>query len=504
VPVPKRNLNMKIARLQKEKLFGTDGIRGTPGEYPLTDEMLSKIGTGIARYLGTGSDWPNNDVAFRSLSLKKKVVIAKDTRLSGSKIETLLADSIKKWGIDVLLAGIITTPGLSFLTQNLKADMGIMISASHNKASDNGIKFFNSKGHKLFCKEEEEIENIIFDALTHRVQKHRSANQGKTKIIKNGQSKYVKFLISTLNGINLKGMQVALDCAFGAASPFAKKLFTKLGAKVYCINDTAQGENINIGGAIAPGFLKALVLKTKADLGVAVDGDGDRGILVDEKGRVLDGDYVLAIIGKYLIKKKKLPKNTIVGTVMSNYGLRVAIEENGGKIITANVGDKYVLEELLKHKLNLGGEQSGHIIFLEHLSTPDGLLTALQILKVMKEAKATLSELCKCITKCPQILVNIKVREKRPFEDMPLVARKLSEFTEQLKKEGRILLRYSGTENLARVMVEGKSRELIENIAGSLAEQIRKEIGTETRDCPSRTDKGNSPQGTVPKKVGNL
>lgn len=453
--------------IQKEKLFGTDGIRGTPGIYPLTDGMLYKIGNGVSRYLHSK----------KSSRKKLKMVIGKDTRLSGHKIETLLADAIRQRDIDVFLVGIITTPGLSFLVKNLNADMGIMISASHNKASDNGIKFFNKKGQKLSPAEEDRIEEIIFDTLTHDESNHPRGHAGNVKTIKNAQSKYVKFLSSSLKGFDLKGIKIALDCAFGAASPFAKKLFRKLGAKVYSINDTPQGENINEGGAINPSFLKALVIKTKADIGIAVDGDGDRGILVDEKGEVLDGDFTMAIIGRHMLKQNKLTKNTLVSTVMSNYGLKVALEECGGKMICTDVGDKFVLEALLKNNLILGGEQSGHIIFLDYNSTPDGLLTALQMLRVMKETATSLNVLAKCITKFPQILVNIKVKERRPFEDIPLLNERLEAFNTKLKDNGRILLRYSGTENLARVMVEGRDQDLITDIANSLAEQIKNEIG---------------------------
>ncbi len=468
---------MKEININKEKLFGTDGIRGTPGIYPLTDGMIYKIGNGIARYITHMKGQSPSGTVPKAFKKNYKVVIGKDTRLSGHKIESFLADAIKQRGIDVLLVGIITTPGLSFLVKDLKADMGIMISASHNKASDNGIKFFNEQGQKLSTKDEERIEDIIFDSLTHDVSNHAHGNAGNVRTIKSAQSKYVSFLSSSLKGLDLKGMRIALDCAFGAASPFAKKLFKKLGAKVYSINDTPEGDNINEGGAIEPSFLKALVQKTGSDIGIAVDGDGDRGILVDEKGDVLDGDFTMAIIARYLLKQNMLPKNTIVATVMSNYGLKSCIEECGGKIISADVGDKFVLEALLKHNLNFGGEQSGHIIFLDYNSTPDGLLTALQVLRIMKETKSSLSELSKCLTKFPQILVNVKVKERRPFEDMPLVNERLQTFNTRLKDSGRILLRYSGTENLARVMVEGKNKDLITDIANSLADEIRKEIG---------------------------
>jgi phosphoglucosamine mutase len=458
-----------MSQIDRQQLFGTDGIRGTPGEYPLTNGMLSKIATGISHFV----------FAKKTASKKMRVVIGKDTRLSGEQIEIILAETFTFHGIDVDLVGIITTPGLAYLTHNFKADIGVMISASHNKAQDNGIKFFNSRGCKLSLEEEEQIEDIIFKSLVDKTIDYCRKQHGKIQRVKDAQIKYTKFLSSTLEGKDLKGVRIALDCAFGAASGFARQLFEKSGAKVFSINDTPNGDSINIGGAIDPSFIKALVLKTKSDIGVAVDGDGDRGILVDETGHVLDGDYTMAIIARYLLKEKKLTHDTLVTTVMSNYGLKAALSDLGGKIITANVGDKFVLEALLNNNLKFGGEQSGHIIFLDYLSTPDGLLTALQVLKVMRETKKTLSELSKCLTKYPQVLINIKVKERRPFEDMPAVAEKLQDFNNRLKDQGRILLRYSGTEALARVMVEGFDKDLIENIANSLADEIRQEIGVD-------------------------
>lgn len=452
-----------------DQLFGTDGIRGTPGIYPLTDEMIAKIGKGIAQFV----------FLKKGVKAKAKVVIGKDTRLSGSHIENILADNISSLGIDVLLVNIITTPGLSFLVKELNANMGIMISASHNKSTDNGIKLFGSKCHKLSTEEEEWIENAVLGRSIKDSTVSHHKGRGKISKVKAAPSKYVKFLTSTVEGLNLKGVRVALDCASGAASPFAKKVFAKLGAEIYSIHDTPSGDNINVSGALNPSFLKKLVLDSRAHIGIALDGDGDRGILLDEKGNILDGDYIIAVMAQYLIKKDKLPKNSIVTTVMSNYGLKIFLENIGVKSILTKVGDKYVLEALLKHNLNLGGEQSGHIIFLDHLPTPDGLLTALQMLRVMKETRSNLSELSKCITKLPQVLVNVKVKEKRPFEELPLVNERLKYFDAQLKDKGRILLRYSGTEPLARVMVEGFNQEVINKIANSLAEHIRQEIGVE-------------------------
>ncbi len=454
------------------KLFGTDGIRGTPGVYPLSDDMLSMIGQAISKSILDNKGTNNK---------KLKVIIGKDTRLSGGKIENILASSIRSHGIDILLAGTITTPGLAYLAKKFDANVGIMISASHNKPSDNGIKFFNHEGNKFSAQEEHAIEAVIFEQLHNKNWFLKNGNKGSVKIIKNSQVIYKKFLLSTVKGLQLKGVKVCLDCASGAAAPFAKSIFKALGAAVHSINDKPSGHTINEGGAIKPHVLKHLVLQTKSDIGVALDGDGDRGILISETGMILDGDYTLAIVAKHMTKLNTLSKQTVVGTVMSNLGLKSALEQEGVTLLTTDVGDKHVLETLLKNDLNLGGEQSGHVIFLDHLSTPDGILTALQILKVMQETKQKLSHLCSCMTKYPQILVNVKVKHKKPFESLAKVHQKRLDFENTLGAEGRILLRYSGTELLARVMVEGRDRAVIENIANILAEEIKQEIGAENK-----------------------
>lgn len=449
------------------KLFGTDGIRGTPGEYPLTDEMLRTISRALAARIN----------ASAGLGRPGRIAIGKDTRLSGDSIEELLNSTLSACGIDVLCVGTITTPGLSYLTRELKADIGIMISASHNKPSDNGIKFFTAEGYKLSPAQEREIEEIIFDH--HGKEQLLSHRKGNVSQIADAQKRYVSFLKSTVAGLDLSGFHVALDCAWGAASPFARRLFEELGAQVTSIHDTPSGEKVNDGGAVKPDVLKKLVLKAGADIGVAVDGDGDRGILVDEKGEVLDGDRTMAIIARHRLQRNALPKKAIVATVMSNLGLQESINSLGGSIISTHVGDKYVLEALLKHGLTIGGEQSGHIIFLDYLSTPDGLLTALQMLKVMKDDAARLSVLTRCMRRFPQVLVNVKVKEKKNFDDIPDLNEQLRSCNERLKDKGRILLRYSGTEYLARVMVEGPEQDIIDEIARSLAEHIRGQIGVE-------------------------
>ena len=448
-------------------MFGTDGIRGTPGVYPLTNEMLAKIAETVSRII----------LENKKSRIRCKIIIGKDTRLSGSHIENTLAKTFSQHGIDVFLSGIITTPGLSYLVEAKNADMGIMISASHNKPADNGVKFFNAKGYKLSFAEEKQIEKILLKQNPKDLAKLSPKRKGKVQALKNAQSLYTKFLTSTVKGLDLKSIRIALDCAWGSASPFAEKIFKQLKATVYSIHDKPHGKNINLGGAIQPNFLKQLVLRTGADIGIALDGDADRVILINEKGHILDGDYILAIMANYFLKNDRLSKNTVVTTVMSNLGLRKFLEEIGASAIFTSVGDKHVLEALVKGNLNLGGEQSGHIIFLEHLPTPDGLLTSLQVLKVMKDTGLSLSELSQCITKFPQVLVNVRVRKKMPFEDMAAVSEKLQYFQAQLRDQGRIFLRYSGTEPLARVMVEGRDKALVKNIAQSLARQIKTELG---------------------------
>ncbi|MCG8432239.1 MAG: phosphoglucosamine mutase, partial [Candidatus Omnitrophica bacterium] len=404
-------------------------------------------------------------------------VIGKDTRLSGDLIEKTISRNLTACGVNVKCTGTITTPGLAYLTGKLTADAGIMISASHNKPSDNGIKLFNGAGYKLSPDDEEQIEKVIFG---HNGKKTSlSQRKGRVYYVKNAQERYVAFLKSTVSGLDLSGIHVALDCAWGAASPFAKRLFTELGARVTSIHDAPSGHKVNDGGAVKPELLQELVRQAGAHIGVAVDGDGDRGILVNEKGDVLDGDRTMAIIARHMLKNGTLPKRSIVASVMSNLGLRETVAEAGGTIVSAGVGDKYVLEALLKHGLSIGGEQSGHIIFLEHLSTPDGLLTALQVLGVMRDTGKSLSELASCMRRFPQILVNVRVKEKRPFESIPAFPDRLRDCHDRLKEDGRILLRYSGTELLARVMVEGRNRAMIEDIAHSLAAHIREEIGIE-------------------------
>ena len=454
--------------VKRESIFGTDGVRGTPGIYPLTDSMVFKIGLSVAKMAQYRQE---DDFSCPC------VVIGRDTRLTGSDIEEVLTDAITFHGIDVYSAGVITTPGLSLLTKEKSAHIGIMISASHNKPEDNGIKFFNSKGFKFSSEEENFMTEIIASNAVQRVDGAQGYHTGQTHNVEKYYTQYVKFLEESVRGIKLRHLHIALDCGWGAASGFASRLYKEIGFEVTSINDKPRGESINIGGALKPNYLSELVVRNNADIGVALDGDGDRCILIDEKGNILDGDYILAILGNYLIDKNELSKNTIVATVMSNMGLKASLAKRGAKMVITDVGDRNVVDALCRNSLALGGEQSGHIVFLDILPSPDGLLTSLQILKVMSDTGKSLSELSGCMKKFPQVLVNVNVETKIPFNDIPAVHRKLDYFRGKLKDNGRILLRYSGTENIARIMVEGLDEKVVNEVAFSLAETVREEIG---------------------------
>lgn len=453
-----------------DRLFGTDGIRGIPGEYPLTDGMIFKIGKAVAHFLLC------QRLPERVTDGHPKIIIGKDTRLSGQRIEVVLNSAVTSYGIDVLLAGIIPTPGLAFLTKNLKADMGVMISASHNRAEENGIKFFSNSGYKLSQFEEERLEELIFSYLV--APDLSLYNCGSVSSIEDGQKRYIDFLISLIPHLDLNGFKIIIDSAYGAVSDIAPMVLKELGAEVISINDRPNGVNINLNcGALHPQNLSKLVRKYKADIGFSFDGDGDRLILADEKGAILDGDYIMAIIGRHLLEKDKLPGRTIVTTVLSNYGLQKTIEDAGGSLLRTDVGDRYVVEACLKNNLSFGGEQSGHIVFLGHSTTCDALVTSLQILKVMKETGKQLSELSRCMRKSPQVLINVKVKVKKPFESVPQVSKAISHSESKLNGNGRLLVRYSGTESVCRIMVEGENQDFIENIGNSLATVIEQEIG---------------------------
>lgn len=453
-----------------DRLFGTDGIRGMPGEYPLTDGMIFKIGKASAHLLLSQKN------RKKATDGHLKIIVGKDTRSSGQRIEVVLGSGISSYGVDVLLAGVIPTPGLAFLTRELEADMGVMVSASHNRAEENGIKFFSGSGYKLSKTQEDRIEELVFNYPFDF--DLSSYNSGFVSQVEDGVKKYIDFLKLSAPRLGLNGFKIIIDCAYGAVSDIAPLVFEELGAEVISINNQPDGANINLNsGTLHPKNMAGLVTEYKADIGFSFDGDGDRLILADEKGTILDGDYIMAIIGRHLIEKNKLPRRTIVTTVMSNYGLQKAIEDVGGRLIRTKVGDRYVVEACLKNNLSFGGEQAGHIVFLDYFTTGDALITSLQVLKVVKETGKRLSELSQCMCKLPQVLINVKVKEKKPFESVPQVSKAISRSKSRLDKNGRLLVRYSGTESVARIMVEGEDQDFIEEIGSSLAGVIEQAIG---------------------------
>ena len=445
------------------KLFGTDGIRGI-ANIDLTPELAYKIGRDGAYILSKGK--------------KGKIIIGKDTRISGDMLEAALTAGICSIGIDVISVGVIPTPAIAYLTRKYNCLAGIVISASHNPGEYNGIKFFNNEGLKLPDDIEEEIENMI---LSDREIKDRPSkeNIGKVFIEENGSIDYIEYL-KTTSGIDLKGIKVAMDCGNGALYKIGPDLIRQLNGEVVVINDNPNGININLEcGSTNPKMIQELVIKENADIGISFDGDGDRIIAVDEKGNIIDGDHILAICGTYLYNQGKLKNNTVVGTIMSNMGLDLYLKNNGMEIVKTTVGDRYVLEEMLKNDYVLGGEQSGHIIFLDYNTTGDGLATGIHLLEVMKSLNKKMSELNSLMTNFPQVLVNAKVKNELKYKYME--NEEISLEIERIEKlfdgEGRVVIRPSGTEPLVRIMIEAKEEEHIKNIATDLADYIEERIG---------------------------
>jgi len=452
------------------KLFGTDGIRGEVGKYPLTEDAILNIGHALGQWLKIHN--PNVQGSLR-------VVVGKDTRESGSHLEEALLKGASLEGVRAICVGICPTPTVAYLTHALDAHLGLAISASHNPGSDNGIKFFNAKGYKLFPSTEEEIEKIFLRLIASKKEKF-VLNNDHIKEDHDKVNLYVDFAKQSLNGTNLSNLKVVLDCACGSFSKVAPQAFRELGADVIVMNDEPDGQNINVDcGTLHPESMAKRVVKEKANLGIAFDGDGDRVIIADEKGNILDGDYIIGIFAESMLSEKKLAKNTVVCTQMSNIGLKLYLEKLGVRMIRADVGDKYVLERMLKDRLNLGGEQSGHILLLDRTTTGDGLLAALELIKIMVKKNKPLSELAQDWQKFPQVLVNIKVKEKRAFDKIPGLNEAFKKAEEELDKQGRVFLRYSGTENLARVMIEGEDAAQVNRLAEGLAQIFKSTLGVD-------------------------
>jgi len=444
------------------KLFGTDGIRGIANEYPMTTEIAINVGRAIA-YLS------------KRKGHTARIIIGKDTRLSGDMFESAIISGICSMGVNAISVGVMPTPGIAFLTHNMRADAGIVISASHNPSQDNGIKIFNNEGFKLSDEKENQIEELIFannmDKL-HPVPKEL----GKLSRLDDAAGRYIDFLKSTFpQEINPEGMKVVIDCGHGATYRVAPKVFAELGVEVTTLFNQPDGKNINLNcGSQHTEALAAEVLRQKADVGFAFDGDGDRVIAVDDTGNVLTGDRILAVCSAILKKEGKLKNNFVVRTVMSNLGLSVAFQKLGIDSVFAQVGDRFVLEEMLTRGAIIGGEDSGHLIFLKYHTTGDGLITALQVLAAMKKEEKPLSELANIMTVFPQMLINIDVKKKPEIETMPKIMAAIKKAEKALGDKGRVLVRYSGTQNMCRVMVEGPTKKETESHCHQIADVVKK------------------------------
>jgi phosphoglucosamine mutase len=449
----------------KKKLFGTDGIRGIANMEPMTAETALKLGRAIA-------------FVFKKEPRRHRIVIGKDTRLSGYMLESAMTAGVCSMGADVLMVGPLPTPGIAFITSNMRADAGVVISASHNPYQDNGIKFFSKDGFKLSDALELEIERFVLGGGDNS-SRPTAKEVGKAFRIDDAQGRYIVFAKNTFpQDLSLEGLKIALDCANGACYRVAPEVFSELGAKVTAIGVKPDGENINKNcGALYPDALKKEVKRIGADIGIALDGDGDRTILVDEKGDTVDGDRIMTICATRMLREKRLKRKTLVSTVMSNSGLDSAIEKAGGRVVRTRVGDRYVVEEMRRGGYNLGGEQSGHVVFFDHSTTGDGIITALAVLGVMAREGKTLSALSKVMHARPQVLVNVKVKRKPELDSIPRIAHSLDSVRKKLGKNGRAFIRYSGTEPLARITVEGEKEAEIKRLCEELADTVRKELG---------------------------
>ncbi len=445
------------------RLFGTDGVRGTVNRHPMTPETVLRIGMAIATIL-------------REKYVRNMILIGKDTRLSGYMIESALTSGICSMGMNVTLVGPLPTPGIAFLTRTLRLDAGIVISASHNPFEDNGIKFFSSKGFKLPDEIEYKIEELVRDDTLSKKRMHGS-EIGKAYRLDDATGRYIEYIKSTLpKGMTFEGMKIVTDCANGAAYKTTPWLLLELGADVISINDKPDGVNINADcGSLHVEGLQRAVRLHKADIGIAHDGDADRTIFCDEKGKIVDGDKVMGMCALEMKQKGMLKKNTVVSTVMSNFGLETYLERNNMKLIRTKVGDRYVVEKMLEGGYNLGGEQSGHIIFLDHNTTGDGPLTAVQVLNLMKKKNASLSKLSAEIKLYPQIMTNIEVKHKPQIKKAE-IEKAIKYAEDRLSGSGRILVRPSGTEPKIRVMVEGKDLKLIRKISTAITKTIKKAL----------------------------
>jgi phosphoglucosamine mutase len=446
------------------RLFGTDGVRGVANVHPMTAEVAMQLGRALAYLIRNGNH-------------RHRVLIGKDTRLSGYMLEQALAAGITSMGVDVALVGPMPTPAIANLTTSMRADAGAVISASHNPYQDNGIKFFWRDGFKLPDETEARIEELVAGGTIDHL-RPTATKIGRAVRLEDARGRYVVFLKNTFpRELTLEGLTVVLDCAHGAAYRVAPAALEELGAKVVPLGVAPDGKNINHKcGALFPDNVARAVLKHGAHVGLALDGDADRLIVVDELGKVVDGDAIMAICTQELVARRALKKKTLVATVMSNLGLERAVARVGVKVLRTRVGDRYVVEQMRKDGYNLGGEQSGHLIFLDHATTGDGMLAALQLLAVVCRQGRPLSELAEVFEPVPQTLLNVVVKHKRELGELPQVMRLIRQVETKLGKEGRVLVRFSGTEAKARILVEGPDREQNEAFAADIAEMLTRAL----------------------------
>ena len=456
----------------KNKIFGTDGVRGIANVEPVTAETALKLGRAAAHV------FKNFEEQSRSRG-RHRIVVGKDTRLSGYMLENALSSGILSMGVDVLFIGPLPTPGVAYVTRSLRADAGIVITASHNQYADNGIKFFRADGYKLDDKIEAEIEDLVFSGRIEDI-RPTAEDIGKAVRIDDALGRYIEFAKGSFpRGMTLEGMRVVVDCAHGAGYKASPCVLRELGADVIVFGNQPDGKNINKEcGSMHPQHLCAKVREFRADVGIAHDGDADRVLMCDEHGVLIDGDDIMAIAALDLLAQNALAEKTLVSTVMSNAGLEAAINAAGGKVIRTGVGDRLVIDEMLRGGFNFGGEQSGHLIFRDHSTTGDGLVAALHMLRIMRSSGKPLSQLAKCWARFPQLVTNVVVRQKVPFDELDGISKLVAEAEAAAEEQGgRLLLRYSGTEPKVRLLMEGRDSKVLHTWSQRICDAIKRQIG---------------------------
>jgi phosphoglucosamine mutase len=451
--------------MTRNRLFGTDGVRGIANREPMTGETALRLGRAIAH------------LAVQQDGRRHRILVGKDTRLSCYMLENALSAGICSMGGNVLLVGPMPTPGIAFLTVNMRCDAGVVISASHNPFMDNGIKFFSQDGFKLSDELEDRIEELVLSDVPE-MESPTGEGIGRASRIDDALGRYVVFVKNTLpKHLTLEGMKIVLDCANGAAYKAAPLVLEELGARVVTLGVSPDGLNINEGcGSLHPEVMCREVVRRGADIGVALDGDADRVIFADENGNEVDGDGIMGLVAKYLSARDELKQRTLAATVMSNIGLEIAMKEIGIRLVRAPVGDRYVVDRMRRDGLNFGGEQSGHLIFLDQITTGDGVLSALQVMRILKETGKPLSELVSFVKRFPQILVNVEVKEKKDLDSIPAVKRALDEGASRLQGKGRLLVRFSGTQSMCRVMAEGENEDQVRSVVEMVADAISRNL----------------------------